>query len=92
MICDILSGFCNNKLDISCLKQIAHKWLPSKGKSQGLSIHVSEPFLLVNILYQPFGNALSIKTSSKCDLIKLTMFLSFVKPLKITHTCIYVWI
>ena len=25
LICDVLSGLCNNKLDISYLKQIAHK-------------------------------------------------------------------
>ena len=31
LICDVLSELCNNKLDISCLKQIVHKWLPNRG-------------------------------------------------------------
>ena len=31
LICDVLSGLCNNKLGISCIKQIAHKWLPNRG-------------------------------------------------------------
>ena len=31
LIYDVLSEVCNNKLDISCLKQIAHKWLPNRG-------------------------------------------------------------
>ena len=31
LICDVLSGLCNNELDISCLKQIVHKQLPSRG-------------------------------------------------------------
>ena len=31
LICDVLNGLCNNKLDISHLKQIAHKWLPNRG-------------------------------------------------------------
>ena len=30
LISDVLSGLCDNKFDISCLKQIAHKWLPNR--------------------------------------------------------------
>ena len=31
LICDILSELCINKYDISCLKQIAHKWPHNRG-------------------------------------------------------------
>ena len=31
LICDVLSGLYNNTLDISCLKQITHRWLPNRG-------------------------------------------------------------
>ena len=31
LICEELSELFENKLDISCLKWIAHKWLPKRG-------------------------------------------------------------
>ena len=30
LICDLISGLCYNKLDISCFKKFAHKWLPNR--------------------------------------------------------------
>ena len=32
LICDVVSELCVNKLDKSCLKQIAHKWPLNRGK------------------------------------------------------------
>ena len=31
LVCDVLSELCISKLDISCLKQIAHKWPCNRG-------------------------------------------------------------
>ena len=31
LICEVLSELFQNKLDLSCLKCIAHKWLPNRG-------------------------------------------------------------
>ena len=92
LICDVLNKLCINKLNISCLKQIAHKLpLNKRVNATIFNIHVSEPGLLVNSFQKLFGKAGSMETSLlKLTLIKCGMFISFEKLQKVTNTCIHV--
>ena len=56
-------------------------------------IHVSEPFILFNLFYKPFGNTPSVKISSlKIKFIKFATYGSFEKHPKVADTCLHEWI